>query len=144
MVWQAVMIDLRYALHMFVGTPVFSGLAVLALALGIGANSAIFSLVNGVLLKPLPYADPDRLVMVWNDSTREGIRQYPMSPANFLDVKAATRTLDRMEMMYSFLVTATFGTTAGTEQLSASGTTPVFSTPHPHPARPLHPRRMQC
>jgi predicted permease len=124
MVWHAAMMDLRYALRMFVRTPVFTGLTVLALALGIGANSAIFSVVNAVLLNPLPYANPDRLVMVWNDNTREGISQYPMSPANFLDVKAAARTLDRMEMMYSFLVTATLRTNAGTEQLSASGTTP--------------------
>jgi predicted permease len=123
MLWQALMMDLRYAVRTFVRTPVFTGLTVLALALGIGANSAIFSVVNAVLLKPLPYADPDRLVMVWNDNTREGISQYPMSPANFIDVKAASRTLDRMEMMYSFLVTPTLRTNAGTEQLTAAGTT---------------------
>ena len=124
MLRQALMMDLRYALRMFVRTPVFTGLTVLALALGIGANSAIFSVVNAVLLKPLPYAEPERLVMVWNDNTREGIPQYPMSPANFLDVKAAARTLDRMEMMYSFLINPTLRTDSGTEQLSASGTTP--------------------
>lgn len=124
MLWQALSMDVRYALRMFVRTPVFTGLTVLALALGIGANSAIFSVVNAVLLKPLPYAHPERLVMVWNDNTREGVAQYPMSPANFLDVKAATRTLERMEMMYSFLVNVTFRTNAGTEQFSASGTTP--------------------
>jgi predicted permease len=124
MVWQALMMDLRYALRMFVRTPVFTGLTVLALALGIGANSAIFSVVNGVLLRPLPYANPDRLVMVWSDNTREGVPRYPMSPANFLDVKAASRTLDRMEMMYSFLVAATLRTNEGTEQLVGSGITP--------------------
>jgi putative ABC transport system permease protein len=124
MTWQALIMDLRYAMRMFVRTPVFTGMTVLALALGIGANSAIFSVVNAVLLRPLPYAEPERLVMVWNDNTREGIPQYPMSPANFLDVKAATRTLDRMEMMYSFLTTPTLSTNAGTEQMSAAGTTP--------------------
>jgi putative ABC transport system permease protein len=124
MIWQSLSMDLRYALRMFVRTPTFTGLTVLALALGIGANSAIFSVVNAVVLTPLPYARPERLVMVWNDNTREGIPQYPMSPANFLDVKAATRTLDRMEMMYSFLMTPILRTNAGTEQLSAAGTTP--------------------
>jgi predicted permease len=124
MVWQALKMDLRYALRMFVRTPVFTGLTVLALALGIGANSAIFSVVKSVLLMPLPYANPDRLVMVWNDNTREGVRHYPMSPANFLEVKAATRTLDRMEMMYSFLITPTLRTAEGADQFSASATTP--------------------
>ncbi len=124
MVWQSVAMDLRYALRMFMRTPVFTALTVVALALGIGANSAIFSVVNGVLLRPLPYAAPERLVMVWNDNTREGVRQYPMSNANFLDVKAATRTLDRLEMMYSFLGTPTLRTESGTEQFAASGTSP--------------------
>jgi predicted permease len=124
MTWQALAMDVRYALRSFVRTPVFTGMTVLALALGIGANSAIFSVVNAVLLKPLPYAQPERLVMVWNDNTREGISQYPMSPANFFDVKAAARTLDRLEMMYSFLLTPTLRTNEGTEQMSASGTTP--------------------
>jgi predicted permease len=124
MPWQAVKTDVRYALRMFARTPVFTALTVLALALGIGANSAIFSVVYGVLLKPLPYGDPDRLVMVWSDNTREGVRRYPMSAADFFDVKAAVRTLDRMEMMYSFLIQPTLRTNDGVEQFSASATTP--------------------
>lgn len=124
MIWQAVKMDLRYAVRMFARTPLFTSLTVLALALGIGANSAIFSVVNSVLLTPLPYAAPGRLVMVWNDNTREGVQQYPMSPADFLDVKAATRTIERMEMMYSFLITGTMRGDSGTEQLSVSTITP--------------------
>ena len=124
MAWQIVKTDVRYALRLFVRTPLFSGLTVLALALGIGANSAIFSVVHAVLLKPLPYVDPDRLVMVWSDNTREGIRQYPLSPADFIDMKGATRTIERLETMYSFLMSATLRTDTGTENFSAAGTTP--------------------
>jgi putative ABC transport system permease protein len=124
MMWQAMLMDLRYAVRAAVRTPVFSGLTVVALALGIGANSAIFSVVHAVVLRPLPFDHPGRLVMIWSDNTREGIPRYPMSYGNFMDVKAAARTLDRIEMMYSFLTTPTLRTDAGTEPLSAAGVTP--------------------
>src|SRR5919107_423759 len=88
--------DLRYGARMLRKRPGFTAVAVVTLALGIGANTAIFSLVNAVLLKPLPYAEPERLVMIWEDATRAGFPQNLPAPANFADWKAQTSSLEGM------------------------------------------------
>ena len=82
--------DVRYAIRRLLKSPGFTAVAVLTLALGIGANSAIFSVVNGVLLKPLPYHEPERLVGIFHLS--EGQRSV-MSGPNFTDVKKLSTTL---------------------------------------------------
>jgi putative ABC transport system permease protein len=77
--------DIRYGLRALLNKPAFTIVAVLALALGIGANTAIFSVVNSVLLRPLPYPDSERLVMVWEERSSLGFPSDTPAPANFFD-----------------------------------------------------------
>ncbi len=77
--------DLRYALRMLWSNPGFTAVALIALALGIGANTAIFSVVNTVLLRPLPFKDQSQLVMLWDNAAHLGFPKDTPSPANFLD-----------------------------------------------------------
>lgn len=81
--------DVRYAVRRLVKSPGFSLIAILTLALGIGANSAIFSVVNAVLLRSLPYAAPDRLVMLFN--VRGDNPRFPVSAPNYLDFQGQTQ-----------------------------------------------------
>ena len=77
--------DSRYALRMLVRSPAFSIIAILTFAIGIGVNTAVFSVVNGVLLRALPYPDADRITMVWLDNQRQGIKEDITSYPNYMD-----------------------------------------------------------
>ncbi len=92
--------DLRYGARMLRKQPGFTLVAVLTLGLGIGANTAIFSIINGVLLKPLPYAEPERLVMLWErklpDATSRGFEQEMISPPNFADWQAQQQSFSHL------------------------------------------------
>jgi predicted permease len=90
--WQ----DLRFGMRQLLSKPGFTAIAVLSLALGIGANTAIFSLVDAVLLRPLPFHEPDRLVMVWEDATRVGFPRNTPAPANYADWKAQNQVFEEM------------------------------------------------
>jgi len=87
--WQ----DLRYAARSCRRNPGFTAAVALTLALGIGANTAIFTICNAILLRPLPYRDPDRLVMLW-ERPLGSAESYAVAPANFLDWRAQTHSFD--------------------------------------------------
>jgi predicted permease len=88
--------DLRYAARVLRRSPSFTATAILALALGIGANTAMFSVVNAVLLRPLPYQDPDRLAMLWTDDPKRDIREEGTSYPTFLDWRSQSHTFVEM------------------------------------------------
>src|SRR5205823_11332833 len=84
--------DVRYAMRLLRRSPGFAGTAMLTLAVSIGANAAIFSAVQGVLLAPLPYRDPDRLVRLFEEAPTTP--HFPMAPADFRDYRAELQTFD--------------------------------------------------
>lgn len=84
---QTLVQDLRYGLRMLMNKPGFAAVAVITLALGIGANTAIFSVVNAVLLRPLPYREPGKLVRVYTEFPTMNLRKFWMSVPEFLDIQ---------------------------------------------------------
>jgi putative ABC transport system permease protein len=88
--------DLRYGVRMLVKHPGFTLIAILTLALGIGANTAIFSVVNAVLLRPLPYQDTEHLAMLWTNNPRQGIHEEGTSYPTFLDWRAQSQFFTEM------------------------------------------------
>ena len=86
--------DLRYGVRNLLRTPGFTLTAILALTLGIGATTAIFSMVNGVVLKPLPYREPDRLVTIWDANHEKSLEREPLSPVTFLDYRALAQVFE--------------------------------------------------
>jgi predicted permease len=114
--------DVRYAVRLLLRSPGFTCVAALTLALGIGANTAIFSVVHGVLVKPLPYADPDSLVRLFEESPPE-TPEFPLSPGTFIEFRSHSRAFaslaahersdlqlggDRPEQLRGMRVTAGF------------------------------------
>ncbi|HYP26606.1 MAG TPA: ABC transporter permease [Blastocatellia bacterium] len=88
--------DIRYGLRMLLKKPGFTAVAIIALALGIGANTAIFSVVDTVLLRPLPYDTPDELVWIWETNLPSDIKTEPASPPNYLDWKSQNQVFEEM------------------------------------------------
>ena len=85
--------DLRYAVRTLIANPGFTATAILCLSLGIGLNSAIFSVVDGVLLQPFPYPDADRIVVLNSTNQRAGVDRAGLSWLDFRDLRDANTTL---------------------------------------------------
>jgi putative ABC transport system permease protein len=101
--------DIRYGLRSLLKKPGFTLTAVIALALGIGANTAIFSVINGVLLRSLAYRDADKIVMVWEHSFQRGRTQNSVSPANFLDWQRRNASFQQIAASWDTRVNLTSG-----------------------------------
>ncbi len=116
--------DVRFSLRTMARKPAFTAVAVMIIALGMGANTAIFSLVRAVLLRPLPFADPDRLVMVWEDASFIGFPKNTPAPANYLDWKTRNEVFEQMAAVR----TRDFNLTGDgePEKVDAYGATPNF------------------
>jgi hypothetical protein len=99
---QALLQDVRYGARMILKNPSLSLIAVITLALGIGANTAIFSVANAVLLRPLPYANPDRLVFAGVELRRRDVMDWPLSNADFFDLRNGAKTkFESMAAIYT-------------------------------------------
>ncbi len=106
---QGFLQDLQYGLRMIRKNPGFTLLAVLTLALGIGANTAIFTVVNAVLLRPLPYDDPDRLVYIQENNLKKGWDSFSVAPPNFVDWRAQSQSFEKMAALDSVSLNYTGG-----------------------------------
>src|SRR5262249_45999205 len=97
---RSMLSDFRFALRTFRRTPALIAAAVLAIALGVGANTAIFSVIQAVLIKPLPYQRPDRLVMIWEKNpVFTGVlgERLPVAPRNFTEWRRQAASFSSME-----------------------------------------------
>src|SRR5258705_12792555 len=101
--------DIRCGLRGLLKRPGFTLVAIITLALGIGANTAIFSVVNAVVLRPLPYAEPDRLMTLWE--TMPGTDQRSVAPGNFVDWRVQNKTFEDLAATFY----ADFNLTSGGE-----------------------------
>jgi putative ABC transport system permease protein len=93
---ETIIQDLKYGFRSLSKSLGFTSAAVLALALGVGANTAIFSVINGVLLRPLPYPQPESVVSVFQHDTKTGVERSPVSLANFLDYRERAQSFSGM------------------------------------------------
>ena len=101
--------DLRYAIRSLFRVPGFTVIAIGTIALGIGANTAIFSVVQAVLLRPLPYENPDRLVVIWANLTNRNQPKFPLSPPDLRDLREQATQFEGLGGVVTFTQTLTGG-----------------------------------
>ncbi len=101
--------DLRYAIRSLIRQPMFTAIAVGTIAIGIGANTAIFSVVQAVLLRPLPYESPDRLVVIWANLTNRNQSKFPLSPPDLRDFREQATQFESLGGVVTFTQTLTGG-----------------------------------
>src|SRR5881394_3813264 len=95
--------DFTYAARTLGKSPVFTITAAMTIALGVGASTAIFSVTNAVLLRPLPYRNPDRLVVACSDLRKRNVRDFPFSNADFIDLREGTKSVfDDLAGVFTF------------------------------------------
>ncbi|HET7288017.1 MAG TPA: ABC transporter permease, partial [Pyrinomonadaceae bacterium] len=142
---ESLLSDVRYAARNLLRRPGFTVIAVITLALGIGANTAIFSAVNALLLKPLPFPELDRLVAVWNKFPSRGVMHNEVSAADYLDWHSQTQSFEQLalyrwwsanltgvdppERIQGFLVTANFLDTTGIKPIMGRNFLPEENQP---------------
>src|SRR5919108_1490196 len=116
--------DLRYALRALRKQPIFTLVAILTLTLGIGANTAIFSLLYQILLRPLPYPDAERLVFIWNTYPLMGLPQASVSIPDYIDRKTQAPAIEDATLFTGRSVSLAEG--GQPEQIRALAVTPSF------------------
>ncbi len=142
---ESLLSDVRYAVRNLLRRPGFTIIAVITLALGIGANTAIFSAVNALLLKPLPFPELDRLVAVWDKLPSRGVERNEVTVANYLDWQSQTQSFEKLalyrwwsanltgidppERIQGFLVTANFLDTTGMKPILGRNFLPEENQP---------------
>lgn len=142
---ESLLSDFRYAVRSLIKRPGFTAIALVTLALGIGANSAIFSAVNALLINPLPLPNPDRIVAVWDKNPSRGVERNEVSMADYLDWRAQNQSFEQLalerwwstnltggdtpERIQGFLVTANFLDVVGVKPIKGRSFAEEENTP---------------
>jgi putative ABC transport system permease protein len=129
-IWQ----DLRYGWRMLRRSPGFTVVAILTLAIGIGANAAMFSIINTVLLRPLPFPDAQRIVFIWGTDPNRNVTRGVASPAEFLDWREQSRSFEELSAWRTWFYNLTgtnepeqvFGVHASSNFFQLLGVAPIL------------------